>query len=249
MSLTSYRAAPPRAGVGRDRGRSRQRRQTDESAAFLRQKRRALVVGDCKEADVVLGRSGDDLLSRVLRHSTIGAEAFNGRVRDGIGFLSPRSDHRTGQRQQQGGRAPPRTFPFRIKTIFQVFLDQPQRSGIADPESPTGRRRRFGGQPRERTFPPAFEANVQIHVQRTGIVRAIKPIERLVPVSSTRRRAYTSGLSTWSSSTALIGSTRFKVGFPLRCLQRLSRPYIATLHCGWRHNSSTRGTSIPVLSY
>ena len=45
------------------------------------------------------------------------------------------------------------------------------------------------------------------------------------------------------------GSTRFEVGFPLRCLQRLSRPYIATLPCGWRHNSSTRGTSIPVLSY
>ena len=45
------------------------------------------------------------------------------------------------------------------------------------------------------------------------------------------------------------GRTRFEVGFPLRCLQRLSRPYIATLHCGWRHNSSTRGTSIPVLSY
>ena len=45
------------------------------------------------------------------------------------------------------------------------------------------------------------------------------------------------------------GNTRFEVGFPLRCFQRLSRPYIATLHCGWRHNSSTRGTSIPVLSY
>src|SRR5271154_5913394 len=45
------------------------------------------------------------------------------------------------------------------------------------------------------------------------------------------------------------GRTRFEAGFPLRCLQRLSRPYIATLHCGWRHNSSTRGTSIPVLSY
>src|ERR1700679_2135345 len=44
------------------------------------------------------------------------------------------------------------------------------------------------------------------------------------------------------------GRTRFEVGFPLRCFQRLSRPYIATLHCGWRHNSSTRGTSIPVLS-
>ena len=45
------------------------------------------------------------------------------------------------------------------------------------------------------------------------------------------------------------GRTRFEVGFPLRCIQRLSRPYIATLHCGWRHNSSTRGMSIPVLSY
>ena len=34
----------------------------------------------------VLGRPGDALLSQVLRHSTIGAEEFNGRVRDGIGF-------------------------------------------------------------------------------------------------------------------------------------------------------------------
>src|SRR5919107_3772763 len=38
------------------------------------------------EEGIVLGWPGDDLLSRVLRHSTIGAEAFNGRVRDGIGF-------------------------------------------------------------------------------------------------------------------------------------------------------------------
>ena len=45
------------------------------------------------------------------------------------------------------------------------------------------------------------------------------------------------------------GRTRFKVGFPLRCFQRLSRPYVATLQCGWRHNRSTRGVSIPVLSY
>ena len=33
----------------------------------------------------VLGRPGSDLLSQVLRHSTIGAGAFDGRVRDGIG--------------------------------------------------------------------------------------------------------------------------------------------------------------------
>ena len=32
-----------------------------------------------------------------------------------------------------------------------------------------------------------------------------KPNERLVPVSSARYRAYTSGLSTWWSSTALQG--------------------------------------------
>jgi hypothetical protein len=62
---------------------------------------RADAVRECKEA-VVLGRPGNDLLSRVLRHSTIGAEEFNGRVRDGIGFLAPRSNHRTGEGQRQG---------------------------------------------------------------------------------------------------------------------------------------------------
>ena len=36
--------------------------------------------------ETALGRPGDDLLSQVLRHSTIGAEEFNDRVRDGIGF-------------------------------------------------------------------------------------------------------------------------------------------------------------------
>ena len=38
-------------------------------------------------------------------------------------------------------------------------------------------------------------------------------------------------------------------GFTLRCLQRLSRPYIATQLCRWHDNWCTRGTSIPVLSY
>ena len=82
-----------------------------------------------------------------------------------------------------------------------------------------------------------------------GRMGTIKSVGLLVPISFTHCCASTLGLSTWWSSTALIGSTRFQVGFPLRCLQRLSRPYIATLHCGWRHNRSTRGTSIPVLSY
>ena len=37
--------------------------------------------------------------------------------------------------------------------------------------------------------------------------------------------------------------------FTLRCLQRLSRPYLATQLCRWHDNWCTRGTSIPVLSY
>ena len=37
--------------------------------------------------------------------------------------------------------------------------------------------------------------------------------------------------------------------FTLRCLQRLSRPNVATQLCPWQDNWCTRGTSIPVLSY
>ena len=48
-------------------------------------------------------------------------------------------------------------------------------------------------------------------------------------VSFTCYHASTSILSTWWSSTALIGSPSLEGGFPLRCFQRLSRPYIATL--------------------
>ena len=54
----------------------------------------------------------------------------------------------------------------------------------------------------------------------------------LVPVSSTLCRAYTSGLSIPSSTGHLIcsrsGESHLEAGFPLRCLQRLSDPHIAT---------------------
>ena len=46
-----------------------------------------------------LGWPGSDLLSRVLRRSIIGAEEFNGRVRNGIGCLSPRNCHQTSEAQ------------------------------------------------------------------------------------------------------------------------------------------------------
>jgi len=45
------------------------------------------------------------------------------------------------------------------------------------------------------------------------------------------------------------GRPRFEGGFPLRCLQRLSRPHLATQRCHGRDNWYTRGASIPVLSY
>jgi hypothetical protein len=80
-------------------------------------------------------------------------------------------------------------------------------------------------------------------------MQAIKPIERLVPVSFTHYCASTPGLSTWWSPTALIGKTGFEGGFPLRCFQRLSLPYLATQRCHGRDNWYTRGTSTPVLSY
>ena len=62
MSLTSYRAAPPRGGVW-------------------------FFVLSYIEIEV-FSRFGGDLLSHVLRRSTIGATALNGRVRDGIGCFA-----------------------------------------------------------------------------------------------------------------------------------------------------------------
>ena len=45
------------------------------------------------------------------------------------------------------------------------------------------------------------------------------------------------------------GSARLGRGFPLRCLQRFSRPNIATRRCSGRNSRYTRGPSVPVLSY
>jgi hypothetical protein len=44
----------------------------------------------------VFSRPGGDLLSQVLRHSTIGAGAFDGRVRDGIGSCRSAEGHQAG---------------------------------------------------------------------------------------------------------------------------------------------------------
>lgn len=127
----------------------------------------------------MLGRPGGDRLSRVLRHSTMGAGAFDGRVRDGIGSWAHRSGHQAGAAQgfchfgvRQAG--PAARAGGGLRSCWCVASDGIRLAAAA-------------GQ------------------SRTRIMRAIKPIGRLVPVSSARYRACTPGLSTWSSSTALKG--------------------------------------------
>ena len=75
-----------------------------------------------------------------------------------------------------------------------------------------------------------------------------RSIERLVPVSA-RIATLTPPAYRRGGLPRLSKRPGFEGGFPLRCFQRLSRPYLATRRCGWRHNRYTRGTSIPVLSY
>src|SRR5690242_9375682 len=88
MSLTSYRAAPSRViPVERVKspvliaGRLRRRGLLPPARGGV-----TLRIG-CFELWPALRRPGGDLLSHVLRRSTIGAESFHGRVRDGIGCL------------------------------------------------------------------------------------------------------------------------------------------------------------------
>ena len=71
---------------------------------------------------------------------------------------------------------------------------------------------------------PADACAPPIDPVRFLIPSTIKPNGRLVPVSSTRCRAYTPGLSTWSSSTALQGDLVLRLvsrldafsGYPFR---------------------------------
>ena len=77
----------------------------------------------------------------------------------------------------------------------------------------------------------------------------LSSIGRLGPLGCVGCPTSTCGLSTCWSGTALQGRPRLEGGFPLRCLQRLSRPRLATQRCHGRDNWYTRGASVPVLSY
>ena len=200
MSLTSYRAAPPRVtrsanGIPCARPQKRpgtqakKDRETGRSAGAAEPRRRV------KRKQHELGRPGSDLLSRVLRQSTIGAGEFHGRVRNGIGWGLP-------------ARPPDRR---RSCCMIEVFLTAPRIAGMNNESNQANRAISTG----------KLHTLLRFHT---------RPINVVVFHGSQ-------------------GRICFEAGFPLRCFQRLSIPYVATLQCGWRHNRSTRGTSIPVLSY
>ena len=109
----------------------------------------------------VLGRPGSDLLSQGLSHSTIGAEEFNGRVRDGIGFKLLARTTRPAKDKETKQAVDMRMYAYDLVTGLAALW--------------------------------------------TLKMRAIKPIERLVPVSYMHYCTSTPGLSTWSSSTVLKG--------------------------------------------
>ena len=121
-----------------------------------------------KEELLVLGRPGSDLLSQGLSHSTIGAEEFNGRVRDGIGLrLFARTTRPAKDKENEAS------------DLFKRLVLSTSASHLS---LVTG-----------------------LAALWTLKMRAIKPIERLVPVSYMHYCTSTSGLSTWSSSTVLKG--------------------------------------------
>ena len=145
-----------------------------------------------------LSRFGGDLLSHVLRRSTIGVTALNGRVRDGIGCLAVAMTTK------------PRKNPLERTSMFLSAFD---RAGC----------------------PAVSGSNQAYRAISTGQLNALlhlhlRPIDVVVFHGSQGRPC-------------------FEGGFPLRCLQRLSCPFIATQHCRWHDNWSTSGTFTPVLSY
>ena len=155
-----------------------------------------------------LVRSGGDLLSHVLRRSTIGAAALIGRVRDGIGSfacaMTTRPDQ--GHALREAGRT---------SVLFQVLFVLLTIQGSYD-----------------LAVSGSNQANRAISTgQLNALLRLhLRPIDVVVFHGSQGRPC-------------------FEGGFPLRCLQRLSCPDIATLHCRWHDNRSTSGPFNPVLSY
>ena len=158
---------------------------------------------------VLLSRFGGDLLSHVLRRSTIGATALNGRVRNGAGCFARAMTTKPGKKHNQRAGA-----AFRLSKIRSRVSCTPALSG------------------RSRASTGSNQANRAISTSQLNALPRLHlwPIDVVVFHGPQ-------------------GIPRFEGGFPLRCLQRLSCPNIATLHCRWHDNRSTSGSFTPVLSY
>ena len=89
MSLTSYRAAPPRVNFVLP--------PTERAACAARNPVWRAVI-EKRRFQRAFCRPGSDLLSRVLRRSTISAGAFHGRVRNGNGCSHPAITTRSAKR-------------------------------------------------------------------------------------------------------------------------------------------------------
>ena len=153
-------------------------------------------------------------------HTIIGAGAFHCRVRDGIGWYHAAMAARRKRDVMQ----------MKLVRVVRLCVYRNSRACAARALSCQGARVRALGR------------------------YMVKPHGQLVQVSCTHYCASTSCLSTSWSTTDLqesqgLGKSHLGVGFPLRCFQRLSRPYLATRQCHWHDNRNTRGTSTPVLSY
>jgi hypothetical protein len=197
MSLTSYRAALPRVRV---RVCARVRADCWIGTVFISYQRDL----------AFLIRSGGDLLSHVLRRSTIGATALNGRVRDGIGCFARAMSTRSDKKRSALCALPHISCP-------RMLLEVSSLSAYADGGLPTS-----GSNQAYRAISTGqLNALLRLH---------LRPIDVVV----------------FHGSQGIPG---FEGGFTLRCLQRLSCPFIATQHCRWHDNWSTSGTFTPVLSY
>ena len=222
MSLTSYRAAPPRGEIGE--GEIGMGDWCGWGMAGRGMAGPGLAEVGLRVGGV--GEPGGDLLFRRLSGSTIGAEGFHGRVRDGIGCLAPRCGHQAGQ--------PPRVHkpPEFINPGVQNrsdFKTPPWdaglvRCGVWTGVSPQGvgalgrgfakvTGREVSGW-RAAAGRPPIGSGVALAAARgrfSGSLKDSSPeessgsggFERLVPVGCGDCSLSTSGLSTWWSSTAL----------------------------------------------
>ena len=220
----------------------------------------------CQRGGPFLSRPGGDLLSHVLRRSTIGATALNGRVRDGIGCFARAMTTRPGKKRASRSCG---------QGAARVREDQHQPR----PRGP-GRASRKCGCSRSSTRHGGLSTVGPQACGRRGARRVPSAIPRRgrgsVRACGRPAEGPRSGLAVTGSDqacraistgrlNALLrvhlrpidvvvfhgpqGRPCFEGGFPLRCLQRLSCPFIATQHCRWHDNWSTSGTFTPVLSY